>query len=144
MIKDFDDELYTQLLPYVTVYGNGFINLNCASKPVLIAYAAACDSGNRAGEIYESLAAKISDFQKSGNVFDDPSEIKKQLKEFADLSSDENVVWNSMVGGDVYISSSAFRGISSGVVADGESPEVSVEFVFDTVKGTFVYWHEMQ
>jgi hypothetical protein len=127
------------------VYGGSLINLNCASEPVLAALAAACDSGKKEQSTYESLAAKIVDFQVSGNVFDTAefSAIKTQLSEFAELSSDENNVWSSMVGPNVTTKSSAFRGISSGTGEQGNT-EVSVEFVFDRDSGRFVYWHEMQ
>jgi type II secretory pathway component PulK len=144
-IKGLEGELYMQLLPYVTVYGNGFINLNCASKPVLTALAEACDSGNSDREIFESLAAKVIEFQKSGNVFDEAesSAIRKKMGEFTDLSSDENRVFMQMMRA-ITIKSSAFRGISFGTGALDESAKVSVEFVFDTGSETFVYWHEMQ
>jgi hypothetical protein len=145
-VKGVDAELYMRLLPYVTVYGGNLINLNCASEPVLAAVAAAFDSGKKDQEVYESVAAKIVDFQRSGGVFDklESGAIKSRLTEFAELSGEEKSVWESMVGPNATIKSSAFRGISSGVGEHGGKAEVSVEFVFDRDSGKFVYWHEMQ
>lgn len=148
-----DDELYSRLLPHVTVYvdtdddgiDDHLININCASAPVLAALAAACDSEERDEKIYRSLALNIIDFQKSGNTFEGGghSAVKNQLKDFVDLSGEEGGVFDSMVS-DIKFKSSAFRGISSGIGEDGSASEVSVEFVCDTESKKFVYWHEIQ
>jgi len=143
-VKGVDAELYMRLRPYVTVYGGNLINLNCASEPVLAALAAAYDSGKREQSTYESVAAKIVDFQKSGNVFDKQewSSYSEKMVEFANLSSDELTIFRNMKE-PMVVKSSAFRGISAGTGGQGET-EVSVEFVFDRDSGRFVYWHEMQ
>lgn len=145
MVDGVDDELYMKLLPYVTVYGSGFVNVNCASAAVLNALADACDSGRHDSEVYRSLSLSIVDFQNSGDTFEEAksSVMYKQLKEFADLSADERNVFSQMMG-SITVRSSAFRGISSGICSDGKVSEVSVEFVCDSEKKKFVYWHVIQ
>ncbi len=145
MVDGIDSDLYMQLLPYLTVYGAGIVNLNCASAPVLEALAAACDSGSHESKVYESLASSIVAFQKSGERFEEAesSAIYGQLKEFTDLSAEERNAFSAMMS-SITVRSSAFRGISLGVGEDGITAEVSVEFVCDTDSGKFVYWHEIQ
>jgi hypothetical protein len=145
-VEGMDAELYRRVLPYITVYGEGLINLNCAPEAVLEALAAACDSGRHERDVYRSLAARVVDFRQAGGVFADKSRdgIYKPLVESADLSGAERTVWNGMVGGLVTVKSSAFRGIAAGFLDGEERSGVTVEFVCDRESGTFVYWHEMQ
>jgi type II secretory pathway component PulK len=143
MVKGMSGSLYAQLIPYLTVYGGGNVNLNCASEPVLVALAQGCASAHHDVETCESLASKIVRFQRAGNAFQeaDSSEIRDQLKEFEPLSGEEDGLFLKMMG-SLTVRSTAFRGIASGVVKDGESPEVSVAFVCDAKAGQFVYWRE--
>ncbi len=145
-IPGVGEALYKALKPYVTVYGSGFINLNGAPKAVLVALAKACDKHKREESVYEALASKIVSFREGGGLFDvrKSDAIRKELTEGIELSGAEQSVWGSMIGGSVDIKSTAFRGVASGVCAGAVMADVKIEFVFDTEKSKFVYWHEMQ
>jgi hypothetical protein len=143
MVKGMSGSLYARLVPYLTVYGGGNVNLNCASEPVLVALALGCASEYHDEETCESLASKIVRFQRAGNAFQeaDSAVIRNQLKEFEPLSGEEDGLFLKMMG-SLTVRSTAFRGLSSGIVEGGDSPEVAVEFVCDAEARQFVYWRE--
>jgi len=147
MIKGIDRALYARLAPYLTVYGAGLVNLNCAPGPVLVALAQACASEQDDLDMSEALAAKIVRFQRAGHAFREAesSAIRSQIEEFESLSNAEDRLFLSMLGA-VTVRSTAFRGIASGGAASGEAgtPGVRVEFVCDTENKGFVYWRELQ
>ncbi|MBI4685023.1 MAG: type II secretion system minor pseudopilin GspK [Nitrospirae bacterium] len=54
-IKGIDTTVYEKLFPYVTVYGNGRININGAEKPVLISLS---------NDITDELAQRVIDYRR--------------------------------------------------------------------------------
>ena len=143
MIKGVSRELFARLVPYVTVYGAGHVNMNCAPEPVIAALAQAYASGTVDADVCESLAEKIGEFRRSGGGFRTDDDIRNPPEELG-LTGVERGLLRRMASG-LEISSTAFRGISSGTVGVGDRSEMSVEFVFDTRNdGAFVYWHEFQ
>ncbi len=140
MVKGMDVELYARLVPYLTVYGSGNINLNCATEPVIVALALACAGEDADVDACESLARKIVEFQK-GYGFRTDDDIKNPPEDL-ELTHIERTLYGYISPGNLGISSTAFRGISSGVDDDGEHLEMSVEFVCDANDGQFVYWRE--
>jgi len=143
MVRGMTGSLYAQLVPYLTVYGGGNVNLNCATEPVLVALARACASEHHDVDTCEALASKIVRFQRAGNTFQeaDSDVIRNQLKEFEALSGEEDGLFVKMMG-SLTVRSKAFRGVSAGIAEDGNGPEISVEFVCDAEAGQFVYWRE--
>ena len=145
MVRGMNGSLYAQLMPYLTVYGGGNVNLNCASEPVLVALASACASEHHDMDTCEALASKLVRFQRAGNTFQeaDSAVIRNQLKEFETLSGEEDGLFVKMMG-SITVRSRAFRGISSGITEDEAGPGMLVEFVCDAQAGRFVYWREFQ
>jgi len=143
MVRGMTGSLYAQLVPYLTVYGGGNINLNCATEPVLVALARACATEHHDEDTCEALASKIVRFQRAGNTFKeaDSDVIRDQLKEFEALSGEEDGLFVRMMG-SLTVRSKAFRGVSAGITGDGGAPEISVEFVCDAEDGQFLYWRE--
>lgn len=71
LVKGIDSSVYEKLSPYVTVHGNGLININTAKKPVIMTLS---------DDITEALAQRILDFRD--NV---PFEEKSQLQKVGGL-----------------------------------------------------------
>lgn len=75
LIKNMDKATYEKLIPYVTVYGDGLININTAEKPVLLSLSE---------DISEELAQRIIDYRKL-IPFEETSRLQK-VAGFDDLS----------------------------------------------------------
>jgi len=99
LIKGIDRTVYEKLLPYVTVYGDGLININSAEKPVLMSLSE---------NITDELAQRVIDYRKSA-PFEDISQMQKvagfDLKTYGPISAGITVK-----GKYFYVRASAFSG----------------------------------
>jgi general secretion pathway protein K len=121
LIKGIDRDSYERLLPYVTVYGDGLININGAEKPVLMSLS---------DEISDELAQRIIDYRGT-SPFEETSQLQKvtgfNLSIYGPVSSRITVK-----GKYFYIKSSA--------LSDG------IKSIIEAVIGTgrdIKYWREI-
>ncbi len=144
MIDGVNSDLFSRLVPYVTVYGLGKINLNCAAKPVLVALARTCTADTDDISVCESLASRIIKFREAGNVFQkfEYTALWQQFSDFDSLPTAEGNLFSVLVNKPISIRSGAFQGIAVGRY-DGQG-SFSIEFVCDVKSGEFVYWRELQ
>jgi hypothetical protein len=152
LVRGVDDALYARLVPHLTVYGTGKVNINGAGPLVLRAVADAAGAGG--AEARESLIGKLAQFRGRGNVFRDASvsAIAGALDEGAPLSAEERMTFMGMMP-FLIIRSTYFGGIAEGHSA-GERASVQgnaigggdfvsrAEFVIHARTGAVVQWHE--
>lgn len=67
LIKGIDKAVYEKLLPYITVYGDGLININGAEKPVLMSLS---------DNITDELAQRVIDYRKT-TPFEEIGQLQK-------------------------------------------------------------------
>ncbi len=140
LVKGVSRELYTRLVSCLTVYGSELVNVNCAPEPVIAALAQAHAEGTTDLDACASLAEKIGNFRKAGGAFRESDDIGSPPEDIG-LTGDERALFRGMQSG-LYWSSTAFRGVSAGVFEGEGHSGMSIEFVLDTVSGSFVYWQE--
>lgn len=146
LIDGMTEALYARLIPLVTVYGTGLVNINAAQAAVLtvLALAAAGEqqAGNGAGA---SLADKIVRFREAGNAFEkaDYAAMRSELERFSPLTSDEGTVFAAMMGA-LTVRSTAFSGTAYGRYssAGGGNPVLRVEFVWNAQARRGAMWRE--
>ncbi|MFA4920142.1 MAG: general secretion pathway protein GspK, partial [Thermodesulfovibrionales bacterium] len=120
LIHGISKEDYDKLLPYITIYGNGEININSASKPVI-----RCLSN----DISDELAQRVIDYRKSM-----PFKVKADLQNVNGFSS---AVYNPF--SDMITSESSTFSIKS--TASSGGVKRVIETVLDTTN-TVQYWKE--
>lgn len=144
LVKGITPEIYEQLVPFVTIWGTGKINLNTADKKVLQAAIYSCSSIARAE--CEAVADKIVKLRETGNAFDssNASLIVKRLEENYKLSSDEkSVLVSFLTSGLATVKSTCFRGIAAGL-SGGSAKQINeriVRFVINRA-GHILSWYE--
>src|SRR5208283_2662064 len=87
LVKGMDENSFNRVKDYITIYGDGKVNINTASKPVLLALG-----------LDDDLVDKILSYRygedgildtADDNIFDTPSNIIPKLSQFVSLSDDE-------------------------------------------------------
>ncbi len=99
LINGISREEYDKLMPYITVYGDALININTATKPVLM-----CMSE----EITDTLAQRIIDYREF-SPFQDTADINK-VAGFETILGSSLMGRITVVGKDFYIKSVASSG----------------------------------
>jgi hypothetical protein len=140
MVEGVTSELFSRLAPYVTVYGKGNVNLNCVSKPVMMALTQAYAGEGADRDACESLAMKIVEFSMSSG-FRMASDIGTPPEDLG-LTNIEASLFRNISLGNLEMKSYAFSGIAVGH-GDGLD-SFSIEFVCDSDSGAFVHWRELQ
>ncbi len=144
LVDGMDERLYGRLLPYVTVYGSGLLNINAALPVVLEAlgvYAAGDGGKVLAAPV---LAGRIVRYREAGNGFKEADylSIRADLEGFEPLSGDEGPLFTAMAG-MLTVRSTAFAGTVFGAVPDAEGRyPMQIDFVWDSEKHRFAMWRE--
>ncbi|HEX8947690.1 MAG TPA: type II secretion system minor pseudopilin GspK [Dissulfurispiraceae bacterium] len=123
LIKGIDRASYERLLPYVTIYGSGLININCAEVPVLMSLSDSIDN---------EMAQRIVSY-RANNPFERADNILK-------VAGFETIGQSLM--GRISVKSSVFR-----ILATARSGDIrrTIESVLEMSYGSpFVrYWREL-
>jgi len=139
LIKEMTQEIFEKVEDYLTVYGNGKVNLNTADVLVLQSL------GMR-----ESLAKKVITFREGDdgrigteddNAFESTQNAGSLLSSKTGLSVEEIDEFNAIAGGDLAgVQSNNFRGISVGAL---QEQEMSAQIVFIINRDEQIrYWRQ--
>jgi len=145
LIKGMDPDIFARVKGYITVYGQGGVNINTASEQVLTSLG-----------LNETLIYKIISFRcgqdgeeatADDNVFTQSSNILSQLSQFCALTPDELALLSRLISdGNLYTRSDNFM-IKSSAQLKSESVRGSgssagtITCVFKR-DGRIRYWHE--
>lgn len=123
LIEGIDGKTYERLLPYVTIYGNGLINVNSAPEPVLMSLSDAID---------REMAGRIARFRQ-----DSPFERPEQVLRVAGFDA----IGTSLMG-RITVKGAVFH--ITAVVKAGDIRK-TVESVLEISGGaaTVRYWREI-
>jgi general secretion pathway protein K len=133
LVPGMDAESYERLRPYVTIYGNGSINVNGADIPVLLSLSSSIDEG---------MAENIVRYRKD-SPFMKATDILKVM-------GFDNAVGIALSSGHTNMKATSpavicTRGTAFSVIATGQSGKLKriVDGVIDISGGTVLYWKEM-
>ena len=138
LVKDVDVNTFDKIKDYVTIYGDGRVNVNTASGEVL-----------RALGLGRELTGKILDFRRGedgvmgtsdDNVFSQTATVPVLLANYSGLSESELVRLKGVMENSLKVDSFFFRIKSSGNLP-GKKVSMDVSCVTDT-GGNILYWHE--
>lgn len=144
LVKGMTQEIFDKVSAYLTVYGEGKVNLNTADKHVL-----------RALGMGDTLADKFVRFRRGNddrevtaddNVFESVESVKTTLGNSVSLAAEEADQLNGVVAsGAAGVRSDYFRGESRGTwrYGDGEEAGVTTKIVFVVDREKNIqYWRE--
>ena len=131
MIEGVDADLYAKLAPHLTVYGGkNVINVNSATRAVLVAYFVSTDDPEMVRNA-EELADQVI-LERRDRGFMDREDFLSRMPDV------ERGIW---ARGPMGVVSTAFRGIAVG--GEGSTGAgMEIEFVWDTITRQYVVWRE--
>ncbi len=138
LVKGMDRNVFEKIKNYITIYGSGKININTASKTVLLALGLSHD-----------LADKIISFRlgedgiigtDDDNIFEAPSIIVPKLSEFSHLSDPEIAGLSAIAGQYLAVNSDNFM-VPCISKLNGKKKTSEVISVINR-KGKVLYWQE--
>ena len=137
LVKGMTEEIFMKIKDYITVFGSGRVNINTASREVLLSVG-----------LMNSLVEKIIRFRCGGdmiegnendNVFSSLSTVISQLLLYYDISNyEKNRLQKAIDSGILGVSSTTFSAICVGKLEKGQGG-AKVRCIFDK-NGKVKYW----
>ncbi|MCM8800547.1 MAG: general secretion pathway protein GspK [Candidatus Omnitrophica bacterium] len=140
LVKGFTEELLEKIKPYITIYGNGRININTASKAVLLALGLSADLVERI--IYFRAGKDNLEGTEDDNVFESEAEILSILSQIYNLSSGELREVNQIVQRYLTTKSNTFLIKSSSHLINKKNVTEEIEVVVEANSGRILFWQE--
>lgn len=136
LVRGMDKDIFEKIKNYITIYGNGKININTASKTVLLALGLNRDLAEkiisfRLGE--DGLPGSFDD-----NVFEAAANITSSLSQFSHLSASEIVQVSAVVDKYLTVNSDNFMIRSMTRLNKGGNSSESISVV--DREGKILYW----
>jgi general secretion pathway protein K len=140
LVKGMNNISYESLRPFITIYGDGKINVNTVSRRVLIVLGldeAVADKllKSRRGQDDQEATPDDHIFLKT---FDIPAEVNS----FISLEENEMRQLDALNAADIFSTDSNIFGFTSRVLSGSEDPLRRIEIVFDAMKNKYEYWFE--
>ncbi|MBU1061312.1 MAG: general secretion pathway protein GspK [Candidatus Omnitrophica bacterium] len=138
LVKGMSVEFLNKLRDYITIYGDGKININTASKDVFLALG-----------LDRFLAEKILLFRKGedgvittpdDNIFEQPSNIVSDLSQYSHLSEFEVAELNRVV--DRYLGTKSDHFMVKSVAKLNNKRNTTEVICVINRNGKILYWHE--
>lgn len=140
LIRGMNAAIYEKLRPFVTVYGDGRININTVPKEVLLSLGLdpkVVDKVLKARRGQDNLEATMDD-----HVFLQTYDIPSGVNSFVLLEEKEMRQLDALNAANVFCTeSSLFSFVSRTLTVTGDVLR-SIDVVFDGMRNKYLYWHE--
>ncbi len=142
LVKGIDMPTFKRLSPYLTVYGDGRVNINTASRPVLMALGLGGELADkvlyvRAGK--DGIESTVDD-----HVFQKTYDIASELKGFVALSDSEVAIIDRLNQQEKLNTNSLHYSIRAKGKLNNSASSTIITCVFNTQESKVEYWKEDQ
>lgn len=141
LVQGFDAPTFKRLSPYLTVYGDGRVNINTASRPVLTALGLEGDLADKVLSLRrgkDGIESTMDDY-----VFQKTDNIANELKGFMALNSSQAAVLEQLIQQGKFDTNSRHYSIrAQGKLNNSASSSTFITCVFNTQESKIEYWKE--
>lgn len=140
LVKGIDLPKYEVLKRFLTVYGNGQVNINTASKETLVALG-----------LDEAVAEKVLalrrgadgvDLTADDHIFERTFDIAAEVNDFQELPEEEMRAIDHLNQRGLLTTNSYFYTVQTHSFLDGSNDQRKVVAVFNSIDNRIVYWRE--
>lgn len=140
LVRGFTPQIFNRLLPFVTIYGDGLVNINTASKTVLMALGLPGDVADKVLAVRSGVDE--TEATKDDYIFYKTFDIATEMSTFVDLRKEEIVQIDQLNASRRIKTNSDYFLIHSHAYTDPQKPEKSVQSVYNAKDNLIVYWRE--
>ena len=140
LIQGMDGQLYERLLNYVTIYGEGRVNINTASRPVLLALGIEDELVNKILTVRrgpDGVEATKDDY-----VFQRTYDVAGELKALTGLKDSETARLDRLNQANLLDTNSRFYSMNAYGRFDQKNSRGRIRCVFNVAQKKVVYWRE--
>jgi type II secretory pathway component PulK len=140
LVKGMTRETYDALRPYVTVYGDGRVNINTTSRKILMAFGL---DGVVADKLLKARRGPDGrDATGDDHIFYRVFDIASEVNALVPLEEGEARQIDALNTRNLLATDSMVYGMTSRVRSDHEGAKRSIDAVFNAFSNKFEYWYE--
>jgi type II secretory pathway component PulK len=140
LVKGITDRIYYALVPYITVYGDGRVNVNTASRKVLMALGL---DGVVADKLLKARSGQDGrDSTDDDHVFNQVFDVASEVKALVPLEEKEVRQIDALNARNLLTTDSMIFSMISLVHPVGNAAPRSITAVFNGYSNKFEYWYE--
>ena len=140
LVRGFTPAILERLRPFVTLYGDGQVNINTASRTVLRALGLSPEVADKL--LFVRRGVDETEATKDDYIFYKTFDVASEMAAFIELQPDEIAQLDALNGQRLIKTNSRYFEIQSRAYADPQRPERVVTAVYDSVDNLVVYWRE--
>lgn len=140
LVRGFTPDIFRKLRPYITIWGDGQVNINTAPKPVLRALGLTPDVADKL--LFVRQGVDETEATKDDYIFYKTFDIAVEMSAFVELTKDEVAQIDALNGLRLIKTNSQYFQIQSHAYTDPQRPEWTAVGVYDAVDNLLVYWRE--
>ena len=140
LIKGMDQELYEALRPFVTVYGDGLINVNTAPREVLVGLGLSVELADRFLGARRGLDGK--DATDDDHMFQQAFDVTKEVQQIITLEKEEIIAIDFLNAAGKIKTSSMYYLIRSTADLPGMPAPLAIECIYNVRNNVIEYWKE--
>ncbi len=141
LVQGFTQEIIHQLEPFITVYGNGSVNINTASKPVLMSLgldSSVADKILRVRAGPDGIEATADDY-----IFKKPFDVASEMMNFIPLTAGEVKQIDALnAWRRIKVSSSFYYIRSKARLNNDNNNRIVIVCIYNIGKNKIEYWNE--
>lgn len=140
LVRGFTPDILQDLRPFITLYGDGQVNINTASRTVLRALGLSPEVADKL--LFVRRGVDEEEATKDDYIFYKTFDVASEMAAFVELLPDEIAQLDALNGHRLINTNSRFFEIQSRAYTDPQRPERTVMAVYDSVDNLVVYWRE--
>ncbi|MBP9854348.1 MAG: general secretion pathway protein GspK [Candidatus Omnitrophica bacterium] len=139
-IRGFTPEVFQRLKPFITIYGDGLVNINTAPKTVLMALGLSSDVADKV----ISVRNGVDEIESTGDdyIFYKTYDIASEMASFINLNRDDIAQIDSLNASRKIKTNSVYFYIESTASINPQKPSKNVQCVYNSIDNLIVYWRE--
>lgn len=140
LVRGFTPQIYERLLPYITIHGDGLVNINTASKAVLRILG--LDEAVADKLIFVRKGVDETEFTEDDYIFYKTFDIASEVATFVELKKEEIQQIDALNVGKLIKTNSSYFTIESHAYVKLDQPEWTIRATYNARDNMIVYWRE--
>ncbi|MBZ0165682.1 MAG: general secretion pathway protein GspK [Candidatus Omnitrophica bacterium] len=140
LVRGFTPDMYEKVRPYITIYGDGLVNINTAPQAVLLALGLSPAVAQKL--LFVRRGVDELESTKDDYIFYKTFDVATEMTAFVELAEEEIAEIDALNIHRLIKTNSRYFQIQSRAYTDPQRPEWQARGVYDSTDNLVVYWRE--
>lgn len=140
LVRGFTPQVFQKVLPYITIYGDGLVNINTAPRRVLLALGLSPEVADKL--LFVRRGVDEIEATKDDYIFYKTFDVAAEMSAFTELDAQEIAEIDTLNIQRLIKTNSRYFQVQSRAYTSPQKPEWTATGVYDSVDNLVVFWRE--